>query len=283
VEVIITSVIAGLLFGAILGHFTTLDIFPKLELSEEESDVVVNHVRPDMWLERHNNLNSALIQLRRKAEVKDDTSRARHRNLQLQMNPHFIFNALTGIHMLLLREDKPNSLRAIRKFKALLVKSWDSAIDSPKSLYASSLNEEISFLSDYVELEKMRLNTKVDFQITTSSNLFSNYPIPSFLIQPLVENALWHGINDTVESNVCVHFEALENNNTLDITVTDDGRGLPEKVGEKVKKGHKSFGLQILKERLLLISEESRFSIENRQGAKGCVSKLTIPLFHGIA
>ena len=279
--------VSGVLFGAILGHFTTLDIFPKLELSEEETDEVVNNGRPDMWLERHHNLNAALIQLRRKAEVKDDTSRARHRNLQLQMNPHFIFNALTGIHMLLLRKDKANSLRAIRKFKTLLVKSWDSAIDSPKSLYASSLNEEISFLSDYVELEKMRLNTKVDFQITTSSNLFNNYPIPSFLIQPLVENALWHGINDTEKSNVSVHFEASEDNNTLEITVTDDGRGLPEKVEEKVeekvKTGHKSFGLQILKERLLLISEESQFAIENRSEGKGCVSKLTIPLFHGIS
>ena len=94
-EVIITSLISGLLFGAILGHFTTLDIFPKLERAEVEDD----NGRPNVWLERHNNLNAALIQLRRKAEVKDDTSKARHRNLRLQMNPHFIFNALTGIHV----------------------------------------------------------------------------------------------------------------------------------------------------------------------------------------
>ena len=84
------------------------------------------------------------------------------------MNPHFIFNALTGIHMLLLRGDKSNSLRAVKKFKALLIRSWYSAIDSPKSLYASSLSEEIRFSSDYVELKKMRLNTKVDFNISTS-------------------------------------------------------------------------------------------------------------------
>ena len=87
-----------------------------------------------VWLERHNNLNAALIQLRRKAEVKEDMSKSRQRNLRLQMNPHFIFNALTGIHMLLLREDKKNALRAIRKFKALLIKSWDRAVDSPKNL-----------------------------------------------------------------------------------------------------------------------------------------------------
>ena len=107
----------------------------------------------------------------------------------------------------------------------------------------------------------------------------SLYPIPSFLIQPLVETALWHGINDTEKSNVSLHFEAYENNNTLEITVTYDGRGLPKKVEERT---------QIVwptnsKGKTSAISEESQFAIENREGAKGCVSKLTIPLFHGIA
>ena len=58
---------------------------------------------------------------------------------------------------------------------------------------------------------------------------------------------------------------------------------MEEDCQKRSKKGHKSFGLQILKERLMIISEESQFAIENREGAKGCVSKLTIPLFHGIA
>ena len=100
---------------------------------------------------------SFLIQLRRKAEVKDDMASARQRNLQLQMNPHFIFNALTGIHMLMLRGDKADALRAIRKFKGLLIKSWDNAIDNPKKLSASTLREEINFLTDYVELEKYEI------------------------------------------------------------------------------------------------------------------------------
>ena len=77
------------------------------------------------------------------------------------------------------------------------MKSWDSEIDSPKNLSILTLKEETDFLYDYVEIEKMRLNTKVNFTISRSDNLFDNYTIPSFLIQPLVENALWHRINDT--------------------------------------------------------------------------------------
>ena len=86
------------------------------------------------------------------------------------------------------------------------MKSWDSEIDSPKNLSILTLKEETDFLYDYVEIEKMRLNTKVNFTISRSDNLFDNYTIPSFLIQPLVENALWHRINDTESSNVNVHF-----------------------------------------------------------------------------
>ena len=114
----------------------------------------------------------------------------------------------------------------------------------------------------------MRLNTKVNFSITRSDNLFDNYTIPSFLIQPLVENVLWHGINDTEQSNVNVHFEAVETSNTLEITVTDDGKGLDNET-KILKYGHKSFGLKILKERLLLISDDSEFSVENRDSTQG--------------
>ena len=178
--------------------------------------------------------------------------------------------------MLLFREDKRNVLRAIRIFKALLLKSWDSAIDSPKNLSISTLKEKTDFLYDYVEIEKMRLNTKVNFTISRSDNLFDNYTIPSLLIQPLVENALWHGINDTESSNVNLHFEAVETSNTLEITVTDDGKGLDNE--PKKENTRKSFGLKILKERLLLISEDSVFSVENRDSIKGYISRLTIYL-----
>ena len=86
---------------------------------------------------------------------------------------------------------------------------------------------------------------------------------------------------DAEFSKVNVHFEAIEPENTLVITVTDDGRGLNET--ENHKSGHKSFGLKILKERLLLISDDSEFSIENRKNTPGCISKLVIPLFHRLS
>jgi sensor histidine kinase YesM len=275
VEAIVLSIVSGLVFGVILGYFTTYRIFSDRRTANykvEES--------PNIWLERHKNLNSSLIQLRRKTEVKEGVALARQKNLQLQMNPHFIFNALTGIHMLLLRKDRTNALRGIRKFKGLLLRSWGNSIDNPKKLRASSLGEETAFLNDYVELEQMRLSTRVDFVVSHSSNINSDYPIPSFLIQPLVENALWHGVNSEEESRIEVHFEADDRNNVLKISVIDDGQGLV--IEEDATGKRKSFGLKILRERLLLISEDSQFIVENRKDKRGCAAYITIPLFHGI-
>jgi two-component system sensor histidine kinase YesM len=126
----------------------------------------------------------------------------------------------------------------------------------------------------------MRLSTRVDFKVSHSKNLNSNYPIPSFLIQPLVENALWHGVNSEAESKITVHFNADEKSNLLEISVIDDGQGILENSPTSGKR--KSFGLKILRERLLLISEDSKFLVENREDKQGCKAYITIPLFHGV-
>jgi sensor histidine kinase YesM len=276
-EVYVLAIISGFFVGGILGYFTAHGIRNSFIKSSKDET-------PGVWLERHKNLNSSLIQLRRRAEVKNEVVKARQKNLQLQMNPHFIFNALTGIHMLMLREDSVNSLRAIRKFKGLLVRNWGNAIDNPKAVRTNTLEEEVSFLSDYVELEQMRLSTEVTFTIEHSDILPKDYPIPTFLLQPLVENALWHGVSDEKESTIKIVFEASEAENTLKILVIDNGRGLDENHESNITgraNERKSYGLKILRERLRLISKESSFQVNNREDKDGCEAIITIPLEAG--
>ena len=274
VEIIITAIIAGFVLGAVCGYFTTPGIKNSIIKPQKEET-------PAVWLERHKNLNASLIQLRRRAEVKKEVVKARHKNLQLQMNPHFIFNALTGIHMLMLREDNKNALRGIRKFKGLLIRNWGNAIDNPKVIRTNSLEDELSFLSDYVELEQMRLSTEVTFTIEHSEILPKEYPIPTFLLQPLVENALWHGVSNKKDSTIKIIFEANIDENILRIKVIDNGRGLdenhiPNTTGQSNER--KSYGLKILKERLRLISKESSFRVNNCYEQEGCEAVITIPL-----
>ena len=276
-EVYVLAIISGFFVGGILGYFTAPGIRNSFIKSSKDET-------PGVWLERHKNLNSSLIQLRRRAEVKNEVVKARQKNLQLQMNPHFIFNALTGIHMLMLREDSVNSLRAIHKFKGLLVRNWGNAIDNPKAGRTNTLEEEVSFLSDYVELEQMRLSTEVTFTIEHSDILPKDYPIPTFLLQPLVENALWHGVSDEKESTIKIVFEASEAENILKILVIDNGRGLDENHESNITgraNERKSYGLKILRERLRLISKESSFQVNNREDKDGCEAIITIPLEAG--
>lgn len=263
-EAILTSIISGLIFGGILGYY--LPYWFDTSKTKQEG--------PNEWMQRHRNLNIALIQLRRRTEVKEDMVASRQKNLQLQMNPHFIFNALTGINMLLLREDLNNALTAVKKFRGLLIRSWGNALENPQEVFNSTLGEEISFLNDYVDLEQMRLSTSVDFKVKGIDLLGENYPIPNFLIQPLIENALWHGLDDKEGSVIELHFRPDIVTEMLTIIVADNGKGLNEgKTSER-----RSFGLNILRERLMLISNKSSLSIENRVGVTGCQAKICIPL-----
>lgn len=263
-EAILTSIISGGILGGIIGF-----VLPYIVLKS-----IAQKDGPNEWMHRHRNLNIALIQLRRTTEVKEEMTSSRQKNLQLQMNPHFIFNALTGINMLLLREETENALIAIKKFRGLLIRSWGNALENPREVFNSTLSEEISFLQDYVELEQMRLSTEVAFIITGNELLGEDYPIPNFLIQPLIENALWHGLEDKEGSIIELSFTPDTVSGMLMITVADNGKG----ISDNSNSDRKSFGLQILKERLLLISYQSSLTIRNREDQSGCKAIISIPL-----
>ena len=153
------------------------------------SDISINNNSGSLNLsERYRGINTSLIQLRKRADAEESLVKARQKNLQLQMNPHFIFNALTGIHMLILRSDTKPALKSLDQFKVLLIRSWGSATDNPRTLRPSTISQEIKFLQDYIALESLRLSGEINFKIDSSIN--PNHKIPAFLIQPLVENAI---------------------------------------------------------------------------------------------
>jgi len=242
--------------------------------------------------ERYRGINNSLIQLRRRAEVLDEIVAARKKNLQMQMNPHFIFNALTGIHMLLLRGDTKSALESLRQFKGLLIRSWGSATDRPETIRESNIGKEISFLNDYVSLERLRLSGEVVFSV--ESKVDNEYVIPAFLIQPLVENAIWHGVNFALECrdniqeaeetvpNIRLVFLMEEERNGLLITVEDNGKGLSDSTSINNNDNlsaakRQSHGLRIVKERLSLISAQAEFRLENRNDMQGCIASIFIP------
>jgi LytS/YehU family sensor histidine kinase len=150
-----------------------------------------------------------------------------------------------------------------------------------------TIKDEIDILELYMDLEKLRLNNKFSYQIIVDENIDEQFEeIPPMLIQPYVENAIWHGISHkTGDGIIKVSFHLVEEN-LLKCEIEDDGVGR-KKTGELNKKRGKntSLGMSITKERLEIINslKNSKLNIniidlEENNIAKGTKIELFIPL-----
>ena len=176
--------------------------------------------------------------------------------LQLQMNPHFIFNVLNGIKALGNSGNTKELNKTISQFSVLL-----RSVLNNSRLEEISLHDEIETLKNYLELEQ-KMNSKT-FEFTIEKNLKNidseEILIPSMLLQPFVENAIKHGIIPNSKNNIIkVNFEVK--NYYLECSIIDNGIGFHQSI--KVIKKHKSVALQVTKERIENISKNSKFLIE---------------------
>ncbi len=157
-------------------------------------------------------------------------------NLSAQLNPHFFFNSLNNIKSLVI-ENPESARRAIDLLSDLLRNSLYSKDDK-----LIPVKEEISVVEDYLELEKMRFEERLQMNIMVEEEL-SGLLIPPLSIQALVENAVKHGIDKRKEGGL-IEIKVEKEGGFLKITVQNPGKLLLEK--------QQGLGVQNLKERLLL-------------------------------
>jgi len=189
-------------------------------------------------------------QIKQKAEQQQDTLRLR--SLQGQMNPHFIFNSLNSINYFISKNDALSANRYIADFSKLI----RSILYNFSSDYIS-LNKEIESIEEYLKIEHLRFGDKFNYKVSYDSDILSsgNLQVSPGLVQPFVENAIWHGIRGLTnrKGNVKVIFEV--NKDKVICTVEDDGIG---RAGtEKVKTPgdkKKSKGISIVSERMRIIN-----------------------------
>jgi sensor histidine kinase YesM len=158
-------------------------------------------------------------------------------NLTAQLNPHFFFNSLNNIKFLVL-ENPHSARRAIDLLSELLRNSLNSNIER-----LVSLNDEINLVKDYLELEKIRFEERLQIKIETNLDL-SKYLILPLSIQSLVENAIKHGIEKR-KSGGFINIKIKMENNFIKISVQNSG-----KLSKDIKDS--GIGLNNLRERLLL-------------------------------
>lgn len=186
--------------------------------------------------------------------------------LRSQMNPHFIFNSLNALKNLVMLSREEDAIQYLDNFSVLL-----RTILQNSSKNTITVEEELDMLELYLALEKSRMGEDFSYAIQCDSReALSQYTIPPLLLQPFVENAIWHGLHPSgkPEKKLSVTFDTSQQ---LRITIEDNGVG--RKVSSKVKKTHPSAGTRITQERLSLYNHISEakmhlniLDLENDEG-----------------
>lgn len=181
--------------------------------------------------------------------------------LQLQMNPHFIFNVLNGIKALGNSNDKKELNKTISQFSVLLRSVLNNA-----RLEEISLQEEIKTLENYLGLEQKMSGKSFVFSIEKNLNNIDEEEIliPPMLLQPFVENAIKHGFLEN-SSTYKIRIIFTVKNRFLECAVIDNGVGIYKSQKNKTNSAHNSVALKITKERIENLSKYSSFSMEELQ------------------
>jgi len=168
--------------------------------------------------------------------------------LRAQMNPHFIFNCLNSIKLYTLENDSQTASEYLTKFSQLI----RLVLENSRSEKVS-LQKELETLKLYIELEAMRFKDKVKYQINVVPHIDQQYiELPPLLLQPYVENAIWHGLMHKSEGGSIWIDISQPEEFLLHIEITDDGIGREKAREHKSKSAtrQKSFGLKMTSERL---------------------------------
>ncbi|MBS1614081.1 MAG: histidine kinase, partial [Bacteroidetes bacterium] len=172
--------------------------------------------------------------------------------LNYQINPHFIFNVLNSIQYYILRKDSDKAVHFLSSFSTLIRR----IVSNSRQQYISVI-EEVECLKDYLDLEKLRLENKFDYELNIDSNVdIEQKTMLPMIIQPLVENSIWHGIVPLEErGKIKVDFK-LDEVGALVCTVDDNGVGINStKLITKKEQNNLSLAMSNVKERLKIIGE----------------------------
>jgi len=188
--------------------------------------------------------------------------------IRSQMNPHFIFNVLNSIESYIMDNDKRTASRLVQKFASL---SRLILENSTKSLVTA--DKEWKALTLYTELEAMRYNHVFSFNFIVDEKLqLKTLLLPPMLIQPLIENAILHGLIEENKPDAHLEVRLKSRTSGICITVTDNGLGIntPKKIKEKFNGiKEQSIGIESIKERIEIINQQENTTVASFNIAPG--------------
>ena len=201
------------------------------------------------------------------------------KSLRTQMNPHFIFNALNSVNGFIARNDELNANKYLVRFSKLM----RSILDNSESDFIP-LSNEISLLELYLQLEHSRFADKFNYDFKVDENIdIKNYQIPPMLIQPYIENAIWHGLRYK-ESGGLLSVSIAKEKDNLAITIQDNGIGRTksQELKSENQKKMKSRGIKNTQKRLEILEKiykkQIHLSIKDvQENGEGTLVEIIIP------
>lgn len=193
---------------------------------------------------------------------------ARLKALQMQLQPHFLFNTLHSITALVLKEENRTAVKMINRlsdFLRLTLASADTQI--------VSLKTELEFTERYLEIERIRFEDRLTIRMDVDPRTL-DARVPNMILQPLVENAVRHGISH--QTGACqIEIKTQVNNGKVYLEVRDSGKGSTEDAGAKKDNG--GVGLKNTRERLFqLYGEEYSFNLLADENT-GVAAQIVLP------
>ena len=194
--------------------------------------------------------------IRRKNQLEQALGTATHESLKLQMNPHFIFNAMTAIQRYMLKNNVQQTSNYLARFARLM----RGVLENARSEYIS-LTQEIEMLENYLMLQNLQYQGQFNYQINIDPALDpEEFAIPPMFAQPFIENAIEHGITHMKNAGeIVIHFALYQE--TIKLEIQDNGVGLQRTQDIQKNKKHQSLATQITRERIRLYQKSLKQNI----------------------
>ncbi len=190
-----------------------------------------------------------LYRRKEQAQFKTKVADTELKALKAQMNPHFIFNSLNSISDFIVKNDTVSATNYLTKFAKLMRQTLESS-EKQEIL----LKEDLELLKTYLDIESRRLNNRFTYEIIVDDEIdIENVLVPPLILQPFIENSIWHGISK-LDKKGHIAIEYKRDNHMILCAVEDNGVGRKRTENYKLKK-NPSLGIKITKNRIEIINQ----------------------------
>jgi hypothetical protein len=218
-----------------------------------------------------------------KERLRREMLQSEQKALRAQMNPHFIFNSLNSIQYFLLENEHENADVYLASFSSLMRRT----LENSKQNFIP-LKEELETIGLYLELENLRFENKFEYQVIVEEGVdTAMVSIPPMILQPYLENAIWHGIMPKGERGRIIVRIKTSGEKLVKISIADNGIGREKsaRVSEQ-RSGHRSTGMKNIEERIRLINRIHKTGMkvkitdlyDDNKAAAGTLIELFIPV-----